>query len=115
MLSLIQQDKKAELIVSTYVDAVLEKVCKNLGVEIDEYSPDQDPTKQGISGQEWTIQTVWIKDTEKLYTAKLKAYRESMKKRKSEGAVADKDDGVGGGVDDDEKEDDKKKKISRID
>lgn len=77
------QDKKADLVVSTYVDTVLEKVCKSLGVEILEYTEEDDPTKQGLFDQEWTIQTEWVKDVEKQYTAKLKAYRELTRKRKS--------------------------------
>lgn len=89
---------------STYVDTVLEKVCKNLGVEIMEYSKQDDPTKQGIPGQEWTIQPEWVKEIDKKHTAKLKAYREGTKKRKSEGgAVTDK-----GASDEEEK---KKEKI----
>lgn len=82
------QDKKADLIVSTYVDTVLEKVCKNLGVEIMDYSTDDDPTK-GDNGdpQEWTIQPEWVKEVEKRHTDKLKAYRELARKRKSGGGV----------------------------
>lgn len=71
------------MVVSTYVDTVLEKVCKNLGVEILEYSEVEDPTKQGLFDQEWTIQSEWVKDVEKRYTAKLKAYRDLTRKRKS--------------------------------
>lgn len=67
------------------MDTVLEKVCKNLGVEIAEYSVDDDPTKQAFIGREWTIQMDWVKDVEKRQTEKLKEYRESTRKRKSGG------------------------------
>lgn len=86
------QDKKADLIISTYVDAVLEKLCKDLGVEIIDYSSDDDPTKQGIFDQEWTIQTDWVKEVEKRQAAKLKAYRELTRKRKSGADNNDDDD-----------------------
>lgn len=88
------QDKKADLVISTYVDAVLEKVCKNLGVEILEYLADEDPTKQS-DPPEWTIQPDWIKDVEKRYTAKLKSYRDSTsRKRKSESNQVDKQESL---------------------
>jgi len=49
-----KHDKKANLIISSYVDVVLSKVCKLLGVEIPEYSESSDPTKQSET-IEWTI------------------------------------------------------------
>lgn len=85
------------------MDTVLEKVCKNLGVEIAEYSVDEDPTKQGFVGREWTIQPDWIKDVEKRQTDKLKAYRESSRKRKSGGGSSSVD----------KKEEEYDKKVSR--
>lgn len=42
------QDKKADLIINTYVDDVLEKVLKKLGVEIANYDEKMDPTGKTV-------------------------------------------------------------------
>ena len=70
------------MIISTYVDTILEKVAKKLGVEISEYLPENDPTKQAICEQEWTIPSDQVKKMDKEYGAKVK---ELNKKRKSLG------------------------------
>lgn len=49
------QDKKADLIIQTYVDDVMEGVCKHLGISIPDYSPNIDPTKQTGPPKPWTI------------------------------------------------------------
>lgn len=54
-----------------------------MGVEIADYSPEKDPTKQDSYALEWTIPSELVKDVEKRYTAKLKLFRESTRKRKS--------------------------------
>lgn len=76
------QDKKADLIISTYVDSVLEQLCENLGVELLEYSEADDPTKWA-EGEEWTIQPEWVKEIDGLFTAKVKNHRELTRKRKA--------------------------------
>lgn len=83
ILKISLQDKKADLVISTYVDTILERVCEHLGVEIADYSPEKDPTKQDSYALEWTIPSELVKDVEKRYTAKLKLFRESTRKRKS--------------------------------
>lgn len=72
-------DKKADVVINGYVDVVMEKVMKRLGVEIPEYTGDDDPTKDTAAlALEWTIPGEQVKETEKLYNAKVKG----TKKRK---------------------------------
>lgn len=72
--SFLRQDKKADFVIHTYVDDILSKVCKRLGLEIPSYNNDEDPTKTPIEhNQEWTIQSQDVKELEKLYNAKQKA------------------------------------------
>lgn len=85
------KDKKADLVISTYVDVILEKVLKRLGVELPAYDTEQDPTKQKFCELEWTISKDSIKDLEKLYNEKLKLTR----KRKLDGGTGNKDDANG--------------------
>ncbi|KAH8378260.1 hypothetical protein KR093_010450, partial [Drosophila rubida] len=58
------QDKKAHLVVSSYIDEILTKVCKRLGVEIPEYSEEMDPTKS-INISEWTLSQDIVKELDK--------------------------------------------------
>lgn len=78
-------DKKADLVISTYVDSIMEKVLKRLGIELPKYSVDNDPTKQKICELEWTIGSDVIKHVDKLYSEKIKA----AKKRKSDATTPD--------------------------
>lgn len=72
-------DKKADLVINGYVDAIIERVMKRLGIEIPEYTGDDDPTKDtAASALEWTIPGEQVKETDKLYNAKVKG----TKKRK---------------------------------
>lgn len=73
-------DKKADLVISSYVDTIMEKVLKRLGVEIPEYSEENDPTKQLICDLEWTISPKMVKDIDDQHKQMLK----DLKKRKSE-------------------------------
>ncbi|XP_037824968.1 NAD-dependent protein deacetylase Sirt6 [Lucilia sericata] len=69
-----KHDKKADLVINTYVDDILTKVCKRLGIEVPPYDPLEDPTKTpNDHNQEWTIQPQHVKEVEKQYNAKLKA------------------------------------------
>lgn len=74
-------DKKADLVISTYVDTIMEKVAKRLGVEIPEYTESIDPIKQEICDLEWTITTNQLKKIDEQYKAMLK----NSKKRKLNG------------------------------
>lgn len=74
-----KHDKKADLVISSYVDVVMEKVMKRLGVEIPNYSGDEDPTKKTDGDADWTIQQERVKELEKVYSAKVKG----TKKRKA--------------------------------
>lgn len=74
------QDKKSDLVISTYVDVIMEKVLKRLGVELPPYDESMDPTHQSICDLEWTIPSEQVKTMEKLYDDKLKA--SSAKRRK---------------------------------
>lgn len=86
-----KHDKKADLVISTYVDDILMKVMKRLGLEIDEYSTEDDPTKQIMfDGWEWTIQPENLKEVEKSYDSRVKIY--NAKKRKSLSTVVKEED-----------------------
>lgn len=73
------QDKKADLLINTYVDNVLIKVMKKLGLEIPEYSQDIDPTKRvEDTVLDWTINKKDIAEAKNLYNM----YCKKHKKRK---------------------------------
>lgn len=72
-------DKKADLVISTYVDTVMEKVLKRLGVELPEYSEESDPTKQLSCDTEWTIPLSLVRQIDDQHKQMLK----EVKKRKS--------------------------------
>lgn len=78
-------DKKADLVISTYVDTVMEKVLKRLGVELPEYSEANDPTKRAVCEMEWTIPTSLVKDIDNQHKNMLK----EAKKRKSEEVLSE--------------------------
>ncbi|XP_055326948.1 NAD-dependent protein deacetylase Sirt6 isoform X2 [Sitodiplosis mosellana] len=73
-------DKKADLVISTYVDTVMEKVLKRLGVELPEYSGENDPTKRLPCDTEWTIAPKLVKEIDDQHKQMLK----EIKKRKSD-------------------------------
>lgn len=73
-------DKKADLVISSYVDIVMEKVLKRLGVELPEYSQENDPTKQLPCELEWTIPPRLVKEIDDQHKQMLK----EVKKRKSQ-------------------------------
>lgn len=77
-------DKKADLVISTYVDTIMEKVLKRLGVELPDYTPDDDPTKAKFCELEWTIPAQLLKDTDKRCSEFMKA----ANKRKADGTKA---------------------------
>lgn len=72
--------------ISTYVDDILEKVLKRMSIELPDYTPEIDPTKQKFCELEWTISADTVKSVEKMYNEKVKAER----KRKSDAAAAAK-------------------------
>lgn len=72
-------DKKADLVISTYVDTIMEKVLKRLGVELPEYSEADDPTKRIACDLEWTIPIKLVKDIDDQHKQMLK----DIKKRKT--------------------------------
>lgn len=73
-------DKKADLVISTYVDTIMEKVMKRLGLEIPEYSEENDPIKRTPCEMEWTIPIKLVKNIDEQHKQMLK----DIKKRKSE-------------------------------
>ncbi|EDV49646.1 uncharacterized protein Dere_GG17292 [Drosophila erecta] len=77
-----KHDKKANLIVSSYVDVVLSKVCKLLGVEIPEYSEASDPTKQS-EPVEWTIPTSNVNTFHRQYRKCVKDSKIESKAKKT--------------------------------
>ncbi|KAJ1531978.1 hypothetical protein ONE63_000615 [Megalurothrips usitatus] len=62
-----KHDKKADLIINTYVDEVMEGVCKHLGVLIPEYTASLDPSKQSGPPVPWTILQSEVKRMRKVY------------------------------------------------
>lgn len=91
-----KHDKKADLKISTYVDIIMEKVLKRLGVELPEYCETLDPTKQTDCGIDWNIypsqikeiddrQKQMVKDAKKhKNVSSLDADKEISKKRKKD-------------------------------
>lgn len=77
-------DKKADLVISTYVDTVMEKVLKRLGVELPEYSEGNDPTKKMPCDSQWTIPPSLVKDIDEQHKKMLK----EVKKRKPEKPIS---------------------------
>jgi mono-ADP-ribosyltransferase sirtuin 6 len=77
-----KHDKKADLIINTYVDAVLEKVVKRLGLEISGYTDAIDPTRTNLryGSADWNISNNDIKEIKALYDL----YCKNFKKRKLE-------------------------------
>ncbi|KAI4458776.1 nad-dependent protein deacetylase sirtuin-(6/7) family member [Holotrichia oblita] len=93
-----KHDKKADLIINTYVDDVLVKIMKQLGLEIPEYDSNVDPTKfdnQNDTNKilEWTIRKAYINDAQNLYDIYCKNKRRRVmkkyKKQKSNDDVID--------------------------
>lgn len=68
-----KHDKKADFLIQTYVDDIMIKLCKRLGVEIPEYTKIRDPTHIAV-GSQWTIPSDSRKKTEKIYNIKVKEY-----------------------------------------
>ncbi|KAH8383249.1 hypothetical protein KR009_007574 [Drosophila setifemur] len=77
-----KHNKKANLIICSYVDVVLSKVCKLLGVEIPDYSESTDPTKQS-SPSEWTIVTDNVNTFHKQYKTHVKETKVESKAKKT--------------------------------
>ncbi|XP_025833249.1 NAD-dependent protein deacetylase Sirt6 [Agrilus planipennis] len=75
-----KQDKKADLLINSFVDDVFVQVMKHLQLEIPEYSYENDPTKKINDVIEWTIHPVYVKDAKKLYDT----FSKKPKKRKSD-------------------------------
>lgn len=66
------QDKKADMKISSYVDLVMEKVVKRLGVEIPAYQAADDPTKSIPYSVRWNIPDSVVKTMDKLYDKMVK-------------------------------------------
>ncbi|XP_052844392.1 NAD-dependent protein deacetylase Sirt6 [Drosophila gunungcola] len=77
-----KHNKISNLIISSYVDVVLSKVCKLLGVEIPEYSESSDPTKQS-NPTEWTIPTNNVNSFHKKYRTHVKESKIESKAKKT--------------------------------
>lgn len=65
-----------------YVDDLMTKVLKRLGIELPEYNVEVDPTKQEQANFEWTIPPEDVKEMDKIYSARMK---ERPKKRGKNG------------------------------
>lgn len=80
-LQATKHDKKADLIINTYVDNVLENIMKHLGLEIPEYSKGIDPTKNqdGWSVVPWDISKSQVDTLKTEFVTKQKEHRERRK------------------------------------
>lgn len=65
--------------ISTYVDDILIKVCKKLGIEIPDYDLKEDPTKGDLEA-DWNIASENVKGMEKAYSNKLKELKPLKRK-----------------------------------
>lgn len=78
------------MIINAYVDEVLMKIMKKLGLEIPEYDTTTDPTKiENVNDKkrllEWTIRKSYIEDAQSLYDIYCrKKRRRTIKKDKKE-------------------------------
>ncbi|KAH8397627.1 hypothetical protein KR215_007857, partial [Drosophila sulfurigaster] len=75
-----KHDKKATLVISSYIDEILTKVCKRLGIEIPEYSIEVDPTKKS-NISEWTLPQENVKELDKQF----KQYQKKITAKKQIG------------------------------
>lgn len=73
----IKLEKKADLVIHSYVDVVLERVLKRLGIEeIPEYDASEDPTKTS-EGDTWNIDLVVMKEVDQVYKEKTSRKKKS--------------------------------------
>lgn len=85
-----KHNKKADLIISTYVDDVLTIVLKQMNIKPPDYQECFDPTKKLNTGEviEWTMQSEYMKIIERAYNAKIKEETKTkMLKRKQNNDV----------------------------
>lgn len=67
----IKVEKKADLVIHSYVDDVMEKVLKRLGIEeVPEYKSEDDPTSKEDLSVSWNFLKDDIKEVEKIYKEK---------------------------------------------
>jgi len=87
-----KHDKKADLIINTYVDNVIEKVMKHLSLEIPEYTKTLDPTKNQLpcTAIEWNIAKTELKTFKKMYDEKQKEFKNKKKLTVKNGQVKKK-------------------------
>ncbi|KAK5649412.1 hypothetical protein RI129_000441 [Pyrocoelia pectoralis] len=84
-----KHDKKADLIIHSYVDEVLIKIMKCLQLDIPQYTEDLDPTKRkNIEIVEWNYLRVNVVDMKNMFNAHTKKFKqiklEKKLKRKNE-------------------------------
>lgn len=75
-MTFVLQDKKADLLLNTYVDDVMVRVMKKLNLEIPEHSSDTDPTKsRGNSNIDWSVKKSDVAEVKQLYNIYCKNYK----------------------------------------
>lgn len=89
----IKLEKKSNLVIHSYVDDVMERVLKRLGIEdIPDYDESLDPTRS-CEGDGWNISAAALKDIEKVFKEKTSRKKkpdeklepiDNKKKKKSE-------------------------------
>ncbi|XP_062534574.1 NAD-dependent protein deacetylase Sirt6-like isoform X2 [Armigeres subalbatus] len=86
-----KHDKRADLKISTYVDTIIEKIAKRLGVEIPNYTKELDPTKAEPCSLEWTISTEDVKHLDKHYSKTIRELSKKNKKGSNDGNCKEED------------------------
>ncbi|KAF5279521.1 hypothetical protein FQR65_LT03343 [Abscondita terminalis] len=77
------QDKKADLTINSYVDEMMVKLMKCLGLEIPEYSAELDPTKRNNDDiVEWDFSRGNIKEMKNMYNNHIKKFKQLKLERK---------------------------------
>ena len=86
-----KQDKKADLIIKTFADSVLEKLFEKLGIDIPEYDPARDPivSVKSLEFLDWTQSG---KETKRVVALASKIETEFKEKRKTNRKTKAKND-----------------------
>lgn len=82
------------MVINAYINDILQEVCKRMEVDVSQYDPSNDPTKQKPSNCKpplhWNISFENIKRVESQYNARLKSlssrsHNPKVRKRKAAG------------------------------
>lgn len=80
----IKVEKKADLVIHAYVDEVMEKVIKRLGIEDVPALPENDPTNKEDLTVNWNFPKEEIKELERIYKEKTNRKHKSNREDREE-------------------------------